>query len=101
MPNRELPRYKWDLKVREMPGNVISMSFNHRTRSLVALNTMRGRYKRIASGLICNALSRADDCASVGCDYRGSARPAMRPLIFVANRDGVKFVDEKCREVGP
>jgi hypothetical protein len=39
--------------------------------------------------------------ASIGCDYRGSARPAMRPLIFVANRDGVKFVGEKCREVGP
>jgi hypothetical protein len=82
MRNREMPRYKWDLKVREMHGNVISKSLNHRTRSLAALNTMRGRYKRIASGLICNALNEGSRLP-VGYDSRLSARPGVRPLIFV------------------
>jgi hypothetical protein len=36
--------------------------------------------------------------ASIGCDYRGSARPPMRPLIFVAIREGVKYCERTMND---
>jgi hypothetical protein len=84
------------LKVLEMNGNVISKFLKRLIRTtscskLGCIETMQGQYKRIASGLICNALNEGSRLP-VGYDSRLSARPGVRPLIVVANRDGVKFV---------